>query len=672
MRRLLIRFLIWLRSSSSLARWSLLALLVGIIAGFGAILFYWLLEQGTHWLLAGIGGYEPPAPSAEGNRPPSELPPSWIVPLVVAAGGLVSGILVQRFAPEAAGHGTDAAIEAFHHREGRVRLRVIPVKVIASAITIGSGGSGGREGPTAQIAAGLGSYLAELLRLRPTDRRILLAVGMGAGIGAIFRAPLGGAVLAAEILYLHDFEAAVLFPAFLASIVAFAIFGSWAGWEPIFGSRPDLRFASVSELPAYAGLGILCGLVGIVYAKTFYGVEHGFRRLPLPAWLRPALGGLLTGLLGLAFPQALGTGYGWVQWLMDPAHAAALSLGVLLLLPFVKILATACSIGSGGSGGIFGPGVVIGAFLGVAWWRILTDLGVPGTPGVAPLVIIGMMALFGSIAHASLATMLMVAEMTGNLSLLAPAMLAVGIASIVVGNRTIYRNQVPRRADSPAFRLQYSFPLLRGLQVRDAKETPPLVLRLGMPAAEALRQLESAGLSAAPVVDAHDRFVGIVFREQLSDGARLDERSVVRGPTAQETERLDEVFQRVIEQPSQWLPVVDENDQFQGIVTPRGILAAYRRASRDAVRHLEWVTTEHVLLDVSVPSSSPSVGRALKDLRLPSDALVIAIRRGGTTLLPRGDTRIEAGDRLTVLVKVASAGRVRDFFERHQVVDTRS
>jgi CIC family chloride channel protein len=234
------------------------------------------------------------------------------LPLVVAVGGLISGAIVFGLAPEAEGHGTDAAIDAIHHRGGRIRARIPPIKLIASAITIGSGGSGGREGPAAQISAGFGALLATWLRLSPQDRRIAVAAGMGAGIGAIFRAPLGGAVMAAEILYLHDLEVEAIIPGLIASIVGYTVFGAFFGFEPIFGAQPDIALESPIQLPYYAALGIACGLVGIVYAKSFYGISNAFHRLRFPRWVKPAIGGLAVGFIGVALPQVLHTGYGWV------------------------------------------------------------------------------------------------------------------------------------------------------------------------------------------------------------------------------------------------------------------------------------------------------------------------------------------------------------------------
>ena len=228
---------------------------------------------------------------------------------------------------------------------------------MASAITIGSGGSGGREGPTAQISAGFGSFLSRILDLDARDARIAVAAGMAAGIGAIFRAPLGGAILGAEILYRDDVESDALVPAFIASIVAYSIFGAAVGFAPIFGAQLGARFDDPRQLVYYALIGIAAGLVGRLYIGTFYGLTDRFRRLRLAPMLRPALAGVAVGLIGLAIPGALGTGYGWVQGALG-ADLLGIPLWIVLVLPFAKILATTLTIGSGGSGGIFGPGMV--------------------------------------------------------------------------------------------------------------------------------------------------------------------------------------------------------------------------------------------------------------------------------------------------------------------------
>jgi H+/Cl- antiporter ClcA len=441
----------WIAEASYLRRWIVLGVAIGTIAGAGAIVFYRALLLSTHLLLAGIAGYNVPTPYGEGHALASGTPAhAWALPLVAALGGLASGVLVFAFAPEAEGHGTDAAIAAVHHNPRGVRLRAIVVKLLASALTIGSGGSGGREGPTGQISAGFGSLLARLLDLGPEDSRIAVSTGIGAGIGAIFGAPLGGAVLAAEILYRDDFEPAVLLPCFIASAVGYLIFGSAEGFDPLFGSHGSYVFNDPAQLGWFALIGVLGGLIGLLYARGFYGIAALFARSPLPRWLNPALGGLLVGACGMVVPEVLGTGYGFIQKGMG-AELVSIPLWIVLALPLLRIVATSLSIGSGGSGGIFGPGMVIGAFIGAAVWRLFEPIVPSLGHDPAPYVIVGMMACFGSISRAPIAVMLMVAEMTGSVSIVVPAMLAVSLAWLIVrhSDATIYESQLRDRSERP-------------------------------------------------------------------------------------------------------------------------------------------------------------------------------------------------------------------------------
>jgi CIC family chloride channel protein len=437
---------------------------------------------------------------------------------------------------------------------------------------------------------------------------------MGAGIGAIFRAPLGGALMAAEILYLHDLEVEALVPGLISSIVGFAVYGSIEGWSPIFGSQPDLAFTNPMTLVYYAALGLICGAVGLLYSGTFYGVTGVFHRLKLPLFLKPALGGLLVGLIGLKVHGALHTGYGWVQISMS-RDLLTLPLWIVLVLPFAKILATSLSIGSGGSGGIFGPGMVIGGMLGAAFWRLGQGVlpQMPHSP--APFVIIGMMALFGGIAHAPLAVMLMVAEMTGNLSLLAPAMVAVAISTALVGNHTIYKSQLPGRADSPAHRLRMSFPLLSSLTVRDAMQPLPVMGSVG-----ALPFSPTPITPATPLPDALE-----ALAESQASHA-----------------------------------IVTERDQAVGTVSVRDAMAAYRRWLSVGVRRTVAVPNASVLIELTLGERSNLANRALHESELPPETLIVSVLRGGEAIFPRAATILLAGDRLSVLTTPASAATVRE------------
>jgi chloride channel protein, CIC family len=448
----------FIRNLQYLEKWLLLGCIIGVVAGVGAVVFYLALRYTTHFLLGYVAGYHLPTPLVEGGSPGSpHYSRPWALPLVTTAGALVSALLVAKFAPEAKGHGTDSAIEAIHSDPRNIRARVVLVKLISSALTIGSGGSAGREGPTAQISAGFGSLLTRRLHLSDDDGRILVSLGVGAGIGAIFGAPLGGAVLAASIIYREDFEYRVLYPGFVTSATAYAVFGSFLGFDPMFGYvDAEYRFERPWPLLWFVVLGVVAAAVGYLFARIFYATEALTSRVPGSSVLAPTIGGLLVGLMGLVIPQVLSSGYGWVQLATTKQGLLTIPLWIVLILPIAKIVATSLSIGTGGSGGIFGPGIVIGAFVGAAVWRLgemFHLAGVPDSPGI--FVVVGMMACFGSVAHAPLAILIMVAEMTGSFSVVPGAIIAVGIASLLM-HRTkvsIYRSQRRDRATAEAERL---------------------------------------------------------------------------------------------------------------------------------------------------------------------------------------------------------------------------
>ena len=449
----------FIRNLEYLYKWLVLGIIIGVVAGLGAVAFYLALRYTTGFLLGYVAGYHMPTALVEGGRPgSSHYQRPWALPLVTTAGALVSALIVAKFAPEASGHGTDNAIEAIHTDPRHIRGRVVLVKMVSSALTIGSGGSAGREGPTAQISAGFASMLARRLHLSDTDGRILVSLGVGAGIGAIFGAPLGGAVLAASIIYREDLEYSTLYPGFVTSATAYAVFGSFLGFDPMFGYvDAEYRFEDAWPLLWFVVLGVVAATVGYLYARIFYATEALTARLPGGSVLKPTIGGLLVGLLGLAIPQILSSGYGWVQLATTKTGLLTIPLWIVLILPIAKIVATSLSIGTGGSGGIFGPGIVIGAFVGAAVWR-LGDMfhlpGVPNSPGI--FVVVGMMACFGSVAHAPLAILIMVAEMTGSFSVVPGAIIAVGIASLLMHHTkvSIYRSQRLNRETAEAERLQ--------------------------------------------------------------------------------------------------------------------------------------------------------------------------------------------------------------------------
>jgi chloride channel protein, CIC family len=435
-----------IRKSGYLPKWFVLGITIGAVAGLGAVVFYFALKYTAEFLLGYLAGYHIPTPVGEGGSHGSTgFQRPWAIPLVTTAGALLSAFIVARLAPEATGHGTDEAIQAVHGDPRAIRFRAVLVKMVASALTIGSGGSAGREGPTAQISAGFSSLLTRRLNLSDEDGRIAVALGIGAGIGAIFAAPLGGAVLAASLPYRDDFDYRCLLPGFITSGTAYAVLGAFLGFDPLFGYiDAEYRFEKAWPLLWFVVIGLIAAAIGYLYARTFHASVALTHRLPGGPVLKPAIGGLLVGLFGLLLPQILSSGYGWAQLAADRGSLLQIPLWIVLVLPIAKIVATSLSIGSGGSGGLFGPGIVIGAFVGAAIWRLGELSGLPGVPdGPGIFVVVGMMACFGSVSRAPLAIMIMVAEMTGSFSVVPGAIIAVGIASLLMSrtNVTIYEAQ---------------------------------------------------------------------------------------------------------------------------------------------------------------------------------------------------------------------------------------
>jgi CIC family chloride channel protein len=579
----------------------IIAIVVGIIAGTGSLLFYEGLKWGIAFFMGHLLQYAYPqegqsvATISQWSEPHSLI---LLIPIMVF-GSLLTGILVTRLAPEAEGHGTDEAIKAFHG-DGRIRKRVPVLKAVTAILTISTGGSAGREGPAAQISAGFGSVVADMLGLSPRERRIALTTGIGAGIGTIFKAPLGGAVLAAEVLYTRDFESDAIIPAFLASVIGYAIFGFFEGYAPIFSLGPISW--TVVQIPFFLLLGVLCAAFGLLYIFLFYRSRDlfggVFRRYNLPLFLKPVSGALILGgiVIGLAFisPDAemlglagMGTGYGFDQLMFY----SMLPLAVVLLLPFVKILATSLTLGSGGSGGVFAPGLTIGAAVGAALGIILHLF----FPSYVPLetipvfVVVGMISLFGAVANAPIAVLIMVVEMVGSITILIPAMAAVAVSHLLTGEKTIYRAQVPTKAQSGAHRGEYDRETLEGIFVRNAMTLGEVVITLS-PSDEpekVIHLMAKTGHTGFPIVE-DGRLVGIVTNRDISaihitDKACTDLRKAMtfKPLIIHPDDTLEEALAIMVGNDFDHLPVVEKEspDRLAGFLTRTDILRAYARAS---------------------------------------------------------------------------------------------
>lgn len=516
-----------------LGRTLLHAALVGLGAGILGCAFFAGAELLQYVLLEKLAGYTPLR--AHGERVWGETGAAdmrwWLLAIIPALGALV-GALFTRYAPECRGGGGDATIEAFHHSGGAVRRRVLWVKPLASIATLGSGGSGGREGPTMQIGAALGSTVGRYLRVNPRERRVLMVAGIAAGISAVFRAPLGAALIAIEMLYRDDFESEALIPSVLASVIAYSVSITVFGQATLFGHLQPFPFRP-QHIPLYIALAIVISAAASLFVGVLRLSQRMFARMPIVEWVRPALGGLALGVMVVMFLHfigpivgngdrglgILGGGYGASQVAITGADWLPLGwrgVQVLVLLAFLKIVASSFTIGSGGSAGDFAPALAIGALLGGAFG--LAAQLVLDDPSIQPgaFALVGMGTFYGAIANTPLAALVLVCEMAGSYELLVPLMLAEGVAFVALRRVTLYPAQVPTLRDSHAHR-QDTDPLSR-LRCVDVVRRDRAFVRFAPETSipELTRQIESAAdQDVFPIVDGAGVLRGVIPAEAL-------------------------------------------------------------------------------------------------------------------------------------------------------------
>ncbi|MFL5264774.1 MAG: chloride channel protein [Anaeromyxobacteraceae bacterium] len=585
-----------------LGRTLLHAALVGSLAGLVGAAFFAALEIAQRQLLEVLAGYVPLRAQGETFLAPEGGHPfrPWLLALLPAVGGLVSGLLT-RLAPETAGGGGDAAIEAYHRHGGLVRRRVLPVKAAAAIATLASGGSGGREGPTMQIGAALGSLVARVLPVSARERHVLLVAGIAAGISAVFRTPLGAALLAVEMMYRDDFEADALVPAILASVVAYSVVIALYGEATLFGDLPRFRFVP-AQLPLFALLALAEALAAVAFVALLRAVQRAAARLPGPAWARPGLGGLAMGLVGVGVLVALGPrlaaagsghglgvfggGYGAAQLALRGGAGLGAGwglVGVLALVAAAKLVASALTIGSGAAAGDFAPSLVMGALVGAAFGEAMQLL--LGDPRIAPgaFALVGMGTFYGGVAHAPLSALVLVAELAGSYDLLVPMMLSIAVAFVALRRWSLYPAQPETHRESPLHRAAAPPSALARLSAGDvAAPVEVESVPAGAPFAALARLVGAARRQLVfPVVASGGARVGLVEAGSLREAAGGDGEAawavaadlmapfVAVAPDA----TLAEVARRLADAELRQVPVVD-GERLVGFVGEAEIMRA--------------------------------------------------------------------------------------------------
>jgi len=636
----------WLRGSR--LGLVVMALGVGVLAGFGAVGFRWLIFAVT-WLVTGHQQF-----GQQGRVGSLHLPwlGIWFLLLIPVVGGLIYGPLVNRFAREARGHGVPEVMLAVTENGGRIRPPVTIVKAIASAVCIGFGGSVGREGPIVQIGSAFASTLGQWVRMSETRLRIIVACGAAGGIAATFNAPLTGLFFGFEII-LREFSVDALFATILSAVSADLVSRAFFGSGPFFSQMPhDLTITHAYAYLLVAVLGFAAGLIGVGFKTVLYKLEDIVDDLwkGRPEWARPAVGGLALGLLLLALPQMYGVGYP----VMNGVVAGHVVLWLLVILMVGKIAAASVTLSIGGSGGVFAPSLFIGAAGGMAFGVVAHDLFGSAVGPPALYAILAMGGVFAGAAQAPLTAIASVAEMTGNFSIIPAIMLTIGIA-VAVSKRITYGSIYTTKL------------LRRGIDIE--RPTPSSVLQL-LTVADAMQPLSQA--------EGHN--VLVKREDQVEHGqlGRDQWRSLI-GPVTdmQEPQALqaDESLEQALRQLALFgrvgLPVLSsDREHLRGWITRRNVLQIVVERLSSAASEAEQATLAaefavdgdksqvHVptsplenyqILEVAILSDSPAIGRRLGNVSWPVGCIVVAVTEGFEIGPPKNEARLHAGERVILL-----------------------
>lgn len=625
------------------------ALIVGVVAGLGTIVFVKMIAFFNGLFFA------------DGATALAGLGNAYVIILPVL-GGLLVGPIVHFVAPEAKGHGVPEVLTAIATRGGRIRPVVVLAKALGSAITIGSGGSVGREGPIVQIGAASGSTLGQFFRLSEARVINLVASGAAGGIAATFNAPIAGVMFAMEVILgefeIHTFSGIVV-SAVTASVVSRAVLGD----SPAF-TVPTYALNSPWEIVLYLGLGLVAGIGAIGFVKALYFMEDSFDRFSFPPYLKPAVGGLGLGVLGFFLPQVFGTGFDTIEATLN----GRLGLSLLLVLIFGKIAATTITLGSGASGGVFAPALFIGAVLGGAFGEVAHLLFPDSIAASGAYAMVGMAAVFAGAARAPITAIIILFEMTQDYRIILPLMFATVISTTIARHfeaESIYTLKLKNRGIDVRERKDVN--LMRSLLVKDAM-TPARELTFVRPDTaleELARIFQETAHHGFVVLDEREELFGVVALSDLERALESGDasatvkeictRSVV---TAFPDETLDDALRHFGALDVGRIPIVDRRHpkRLLGVLRRSDIVRAYSHAlvqKHGTAHQLERLRLEAAmgtdLIEVELRSGDAAIDRRIRELSLPANCAIVTVRRGGQVVVPRGDTLLQRGDRIVAI-----------------------
>jgi len=637
----------------------IVAVVIGSLSGIGAIL-----------LRLAIGGFQVLFFSrAHPEMEFLQAMPWFMKMLIPATGGLVVGFIIQYIASEVKGHGVPEVMEALARKGGIIRARIVAAKIVGSAICIGSGGSTGREGPIVQTGAAIGSTIGQILKISGSRMRTLVGCGAAAGIAAAFNAPIAGALFALEVV-LGDFAVAQFSPIVISSVTATIISRYYFGNMPAF-EIPSYDLVSAFEMIPYALLGILAGLAGILFIRLLYGVENLFDHSRIPPVLKPAIGGLLLGVVALWFPHIYGVGYET----MDHALEGYFGGWLLLAIFFAKIVATSLTLGSGGSGGIFAPSLFMGSMLGGFLGTFVHHLFPHLTAGHGAYALVGMGAMVAATIHAPITSIIIIFELTNDYSIILPLMASCILATLIstrLHPLSIYTMKLARRGID--LQEGKDINIFRNLKVGETMDEAPVTVNRGEPFETIARHFLAGGIRSLFVIDREDRLVGIIpfdhLRQSLPEWQDLEAilvaDDVMVEPSAMLTKEdtLDRAVRFFARTAEEELPVVGEDGVLVGVVSRNRAISAYHRellkedlaldmreGLTEAIQSSQYRLSGHFVL-ASFPVPRPFIGKSLIQLQIRSrfNVEVVLIKDAeGNEILPEASHRFHSGETICVV-----------------------
>ncbi len=631
------------------------AILVGIGAGLGSVLFTKLVELVRKVAFQDFA-------NAIGSLQPWHL---IIIPLI---GGLITGPIIYFFAREAKGHGVPEVMLAIALRGGKIKPQVGIVKAVASAICIGTGGSVGSEGPIAQIGSALGSTIGQFFKLNEERTKTLVACGAAGGIAAIFNAPIAGAIFAMEVI-LNRMSSVYFGAVVISSVIADSIAHFFMGDFRTF-LIPQYFLKSPWELLLYSLLAVIAAFASVGFSRSLYLVEDIFDGLKIPEWVKPTLGAILLGVLGIVtvktadgFPRIFGVGYES----MTPALFGEFTFKVAFLLFFLKLLATLFTLGSGNSGGIFAPSLFMGSMLGASFGSWASAIFPNITAGAGAYSLIGMASFFSGATHAPMTAIMILFEMTNNYQLILPLMLASVISTIisrVLSKDSIYTLKLTRRGIKLS--QTQDIDVMQGITVGEVMTTDYLSIKSNQTIEDLEQLFAKTHMTGVPVTDSYGKLDGVVTAKDLEQARKsnLSEKSELNKIASMHEllytfpeELMWHAIYRMSSHSISMLPVVQKNDprQLIGMLYRRDVIKAYDRAitKKANMQHdVEMIKLgkldEAKFIQLNLPASSSVIGKRVSEISLPGHCVIVSLRRGRNLKIVDGQTILKKGDFLTI------------------------